>query len=145
MSPAPITQHRCPSCAGPLTPLEAERTVRRGPRSLTYVALLWRCEAEPALDGDGRLEFEDLVATLENTRRAEARWLEKFGEPLPKARRPGPKGDKSERVHAVFDEGTLRKLDTLADQQQTSRSEVLRRLVVNAHHAAVGATDKEAC
>ena len=145
MTPAPIAQHRCPSCAGPLTPLEAERTVRRGARSLTYVAVFWRCEAEPAPDGDGRLEFEDLVATLENTRRAEARWLEKFGEPLPPARRPGPKGDKSERVHAVFDEGTLQMLDTLAYQQQTSRSEMLRRLVVTAHHEAVGATDKEAC
>ena len=90
---------------------------------------LFYSEYESALmgpDGMSPFRFEDPYLLRANDEAARAAWIERFGEPMPPAGRPGrkPREKRTVRVHILFTELEKRMIDR--ERSDCSRSEFLR-------------------
>jgi hypothetical protein len=105
---------------------------RRGGRTVSYAAQVWRCDrcADPDT-GSPPLEFMDAQLIGANESALAAEWRAKYGEEIPPSGRPGRPTDapKTERVAVLLTREELERLD--ARRGARSRSEFLREVVAN--------------
>ena len=126
-------QTRCANC-GEVAVLRTGTTrYRRGTRVLPVETAYWECTAScDAETGEVPFTFEDAELMRANDAAARAAWLEKYGEPMPKAKRPGRRSDvpRPRRVPVMMSDEELALLDRL--RGGLSRGAFIRKVLQEA-------------
>jgi hypothetical protein len=122
---------KCAVCGGASVPTTALIRYRRGGKVLAVQTLQWMCPGDcigPV--GEKPHVFADFGTLRRNEQQAQAKWLERFGEPMPppsRSGRPAPPLEEActERLQVLLTKTQLQAIDR--SRGSLSRSEFVRR------------------